>query len=58
MVNFITIQCNEDSDSSQCSLGELCEYIADYIDEELERGVIMEGGMIRQAIDAYQGGAR
>ena len=58
MVNFITIQCSDNSDSGGCSLGELSEYIADYIYEEGESGKILDGYMIRQAIDAYQGGAR
>ena len=56
----IIITCDKFSDDNTCSLGGLSEYIANYIAEEMDAqpyGVI-DGSMVRMAIDAYQGGAR
>jgi hypothetical protein len=37
---------------------ELAQYIADYINEELERDNSINGNTIKDAVDAFDGGAR
>ena len=37
---------------------ELLAYIADYVNEEIERGYDIDADTIKSAIEAYEGGAR